>query len=46
MQAIKTEHTRVFEFAVAVDQGPVFYDAPPFDVKFSVLTSSVATLFF
>jgi len=27
MQVIKTEHTRVFEFAVAVDQAPVFNDA-------------------
>jgi len=44
MQAIKTEHTRVFEFAVAVDQAPVFNTT--FCVKVSVLTSSVATLFF
>jgi len=44
MQAIKTEHTRVFEFVVAVDQAPVFNDAT-FYVKVSVLTSSGATFF-
>jgi len=44
MQAIKTEHTRVFEFTVAVDQAPVFNDFTFYE-KVSVLTSSVATLF-